>query len=261
MSTAAKSSKEQFDRQATHYDNRWAKWSDESLCRMLELADPQPSWNALDIATGTGYTALAFAPHVNHVTGADVSPGMLAQGAKRAEETGIANVSWREAPAEALPFADSEFDLVTVRIAPHHFLDVRAFLAEVHRVLKPGSVFVFGDTTVPDADIEAAYWQNAVERARDSSHIANLSPNTWRTLTEAAGFTITDLETVTGAIKLTLSDWLEVAGCTGERAERVHQMFRNAPMSARQEFQIEATADGDTTFAWPRVVFRAMKAS
>lgn len=254
----AKSAKDQFDRQASHYDNLWAKWSDESLRRMLELAAPQPSWNALDIATGTGYTALAFAPHVAHVIGADVSPGMLAQGAKRAEELGIANVLWQEAPAEALPFVNGEFDLVTVRIAPHHFLDARAFLAEVRRVLKPGAAFVFGDTTVPDDDIEAAYWQNAVERARDSSHIANLSQNTWRVLTEAAGFTITDLETVTGAIKLTLSDWLEVAGCTGERAERVHQMFRDAPVSATREFQIEATADGDANFAWPRVVFRAI---
>lgn len=252
------SAKEQFDRQAGRYDNRWAQWSDESLRRMLELADPQPDWDVLDIATGTGYTALAFAPYVAHVIGADVSPGMLAQGAKRASEQSIANVSWQEAPAESLPFADGAFDLVTVRIAPHHFLDARAFLSEVRRALKPQGVFVFGDTTVPDDDIEAAYWQNAVERARDASHIANLSPQTWRALTEAAGFTVTDLETVTGAIKLTLSDWLDVSGCTGERAETVHRMFRNVPASARQEFQIVTDADGDISFAWPRVVFRAV---
>jgi ubiquinone/menaquinone biosynthesis C-methylase UbiE len=257
MSTTTISAKEQFDRQATRYDNRWAQWSDESLRRMLELADPQSDWNALDVATGTGYTALAFAPHVAHVTGADVSSGMLAQGAKRAEEQGIANVDWREAPAEALPFVDASFDLVSVRIAPHHFLDVRAFLSEVRRVLKPNGVFVFGDTTVPDNDIETAYWQNAVERARDASHIANLPPQTWRVLAEAAGFTITDLETMTGAIKLTLSDWLEVSGCTGDRAETVRRMFRDAPASARREFQIETTVDGDTSFAWPRVIFRA----
>lgn len=258
MSAATTSAKEQFDRQASRYDGKWAQWSDESLRRMLELAEPQPDWNALDIATGTGYTALAFAPHVAHVTGADVSPGMLAQGARRAEEQGIANVSWQEAPAEALPFADGSFDLVTVRIAPHHFLDARAFLSEVRRVLKPQGVFVFGDTTVLDDDVEAAYWQNAVERARDASHVANLPPQTWRVLAEAAGFNLTNLETVTGAIKLTLADWLEVSGCTGDRAETVRRMFRDAPASARREFQIETTSGGDTSFAWPRVVFRAL---
>ncbi len=258
MSAAPTSAKEQFDRQAARYDGRWARWSDESLRRMLELADPQPVWNALDIATGTGFTALAFAPHVAHVTGADVSPGMLAQAARRAEEQGLANVDWQAAPAELLPFAGGAFDLATVRIAPHHFLDVRAFLSEARRVLKPQGVFVFGDTTVPDGETEAAYWQNAVERARDASHVANLTPQTWRALAEAAGFTITDLETVTGAIKLTLSDWLEVSGCTGERAEIVRRMFRDAPASARREFQIETTDGGDASFAWPRVVFRAV---
>lgn len=134
---------------------------------------------------------------------------------------------------------------------------MRAFLSEVRRVLKPSGVFVFGDTTVPDDDIEATYWQNAVERARDASHIANLSPQTWRVLAEAAGFTVTDLETMTGAIKLTLSGWLEVSGCTSDRAETVRRMFRDAPASAQHEFQIETTAEGDTTFAWPRVIFRA----
>ena len=135
---------------------------------------------------------------------------------------------------------------------------MRAFLSEVRRVLAPGGVFVLGDTTVPDGEVEAGYWQNSVERARDASHIANLPPQTWRVLAEATGFTLTAMETVTGAIKLTLTDWLEVAGCTGERAEAVRRMFRDAPASARREFQIATAADGDTSFAWPRVIFRAV---
>ncbi|MES2462899.1 MAG: methyltransferase domain-containing protein, partial [Armatimonadota bacterium] len=207
--TVVTSAKEQFDRQAVHYNSQWAGWSDETLQRMLALADPQYSWQVLDVATGSGFTALAFAPLVSEVVGADLSPGMLAQAANRTREEGITNVSWVESPAEKLPFEDGAFDLVTVRIAPHHFTDIRAFLSETRRVLKPGGIFIVGDTTVPDASSEAADWQNRVERERDSSHVANLTPETWRSLTEAAGFTVTDLETGGGAIAITLTPWLE----------------------------------------------------
>jgi ubiquinone/menaquinone biosynthesis C-methylase UbiE len=261
MTALVLSAKEQFDRQAAHYNERWASWSDETLRRMLELADPQPDWRVLDTATGTGFTALAFAPHVAHVTGADISPGMLSQAAKRAAEQGVSNADWVECPAESLPFADASFDLVTVRIAPHHFTDLPAFLRETARVLKPSGVFVLGDTTVPDDAPEAAAWQNAVEKERDPSHVANRSPREWRDLCEAARLTVTDLEHRAGAITIPLSQWLETAGATGERAESVRQMFANAPEAARRAFDIRTDADGERYFTWHRIVLRAAYAT
>jgi ubiquinone/menaquinone biosynthesis C-methylase UbiE len=255
---ALTSARDQFDRQAGKYNERWASWSDETLRRLLELADPQPDWRVLDVATGTGFTALAVAPHVRHVVGSDVSPNMLAEAHKRAETAGVTNVDWVEAPAEALPFDDAAFDLVTARIAPHHFSDVPAFLAETRRVLTPGGVFVLADTTVPDDELEAADWQNAVERERDGSHVANLSPETWRRLVIEAGFVVTDLDCSGGGIGLELSAWLETAGCAGVRADRVRQLFATAPEAARRAFQITTNANGETRFVWQRVVLRAV---
>lgn len=255
------SARAQFDRQAEKYNERWASWSEETLRRLLQLADPKPDWRVLDVATGTGFTALAVAPHVAQVTGSDVSPNMLAEAAKRADAAGVTNVDWVEAPAEALPFADAAFDLVTARIAPHHFNDVPAFLAETRRVLKPEGVFVLADTTVPNDEPEAAAWQNAVERERDGSHVANLSPAAWRALVEAAGLRVTDLDPAGGGIGLELSAWLETAGCAGARAEHVRKLFANAPDSARRAFQITTGADSETRFVWQRVVLRAVAAA
>jgi ubiquinone/menaquinone biosynthesis C-methylase UbiE len=260
LPTPPLSAREQFDRQAAQYNERWASWSDEALRRMLELANPQPNWRVLDVATGTGFTALAFASQVAEVVGTDISPGMLTEAAKRARSAEIANVRWQEAPAEALPFDNGTFDLVTCRIAPHHFTSVPMFLSEVARVLAPGGVFVLGDTTVPSDDPEAAEWQNAVERERDPSHMRNRSPEEWLGLCILAGFTVTNLDHSVGAITMDLSAWLDTSGCEGERAERVRQLFAEAPASARQQFRIETDADsGETWFSWQRVILRAVQ--
>ncbi len=257
--TTATTAREQFNQQAQNYNAQWASWSDETLRAVVSLADPQPDWRVLDVATGTGFTALAFAPHALHVTGADISPGMLQEAKKRADTANVSNADWVEAAAEKLPFADAAFDLVTVRIAPHHFVDVTAFLRETRRVLKPGGVFVLADTTVPDNDTEAADWQNQVEHERDQSHRAHVSPQTWRGMCENAGFTVTDLESDKGGIAIELEAWLQTAGCTGERAERVRQLFADAPPSAVHAFQITTDPQtAETRFVWQRVVLRAV---
>ncbi len=157
----ARSAKDQFDRQAAHYNAQWNTWTENTLRWMLDHAACRPDDTVLDVATGTGFTALAFAPHVASVVGLDVSEGMLRQAQAYQQAQGIGNVSWQEGAAEALPFADTAFSLVTCRVAPHHFLSIPQFLSEVRRVLQPGGRFVLADTCVPDNDTEAGTNGNA----------------------------------------------------------------------------------------------------
>ena len=105
--------------------------SGSDLDRLIAIAQPAPHWHALDIATGGGHTALKFAPYVAHVIASDLTPRML-ESARRhiVDDKGAANVSFREADAEDLPFECDRFDLVTCRIAPHHFPDAQRFLRE-----------------------------------------------------------------------------------------------------------------------------------
>lgn len=257
--TPARSAKAQFDKQATEYNAQWNTWSEETLSAMLAAAQPQLTDAVLDVATGTGFTALAFAPHVQSVVGLDVSPGMLEQAQKYAAGRGITNARFEEGAAESLPFGDAAFDLVTCRIAPHHFLDVQKFLSETARVLKPGGRFVLADTTVPDDAPDAAQWQNAVEVLRDPSHVRNYTLTAWRQMTEAAGLTVTDCRTNGGGITIPLPDWLHKAGCTPEQSAAVREAFADAPESARQAFHIVTDAGGETVFTWQRVVLKAVK--
>ena len=160
------------------------------LDRLLAIVQPQPQWQALDIATGGGHTALKFAPHVAHVIASDLTPRMLEK-ARRfiVEERGVDNVSFEKADAENLPFEDDRFDLVTCRIAPHHFPDAPRFVLECARVLKAGAVFMLQDHVLPD-DFEAACFVDRFERRRDPSHHRAFAEAEWMAMFRRAGFTI-----------------------------------------------------------------------
>ena len=258
QNTPTRTAREQFDRQATHYNAQWNQWSEETLCWLLEHSDARPTDTLLDVATGTGFTALAFAPHVASVVGLDVSTGMLAQARLRAEEQGIVNAMFVEGSAESIPYPDAAFDLVTCRIAPHHFLSVPQFLSETARVLKPGGRLLLGDTTVPDDNYEAAVWQNSVETLRDPSHVRNYTPSEWCGFVDDAGLTVTDHD-ASGGIGITLADWMIKGGCTPEQSDAVRAQFTGAPASVAAAYQIETLADGDIRFVWQRVVLKAVK--
>ncbi len=109
-----------------------------SLARLLALLPLQPTWRVLDVATGAGHTAHTLAPHVRQVIAVDLTLPMLAQTRQLAQAKGLSQVEVSAGDAEAIPFAAASFDLVTCRLAAHHFPEIGRFLAEVARVLKPG---------------------------------------------------------------------------------------------------------------------------
>ncbi|HEY7909293.1 MAG TPA: class I SAM-dependent methyltransferase [Thermomicrobiales bacterium] len=113
---------------------------------IVERADIRPGMAVLDLASGTGEPALTLAPLVGpegSVTATDVVPEMVAIAADHAAEAGRTNMRFREADAEALPFADASFDCVTCRLGVMYFADVSRALREVRRVLRPGGRAVF----------------------------------------------------------------------------------------------------------------------
>jgi ubiquinone/menaquinone biosynthesis C-methylase UbiE len=256
-----RTSAEQFDKQAEHYNAQWNKWSEASLNWLLEHAHPGPEDWLLDVATGTGFTALAFAPHVKQVIGVDVSEGMLEQARANAAQQNITNVTFEQAAAESLPFMKPGFDIVTCRVAPHHFNSIEKFCSEAYRVLNPGGRFLIADTTVPDNEPEVDEWQNKVELLRDPSHVRNYSPNEWRNFAESAHFTVEEVGEQKEDNAMGLRDWMKKSGCTGEAAAEVTRLFAEAPPRARTRFSIVRQPDGDITFQWMRVVLSARKAT
>jgi ubiquinone/menaquinone biosynthesis C-methylase UbiE len=195
---------QQFGANAAKYTTSVVHAKGASLARLVELVQPGNDWVALDIATGAGHTAAAFAPHVARVVASDLTREMLEEARKLAASKGFANMETAQADAEKLPFADGTFNLVTCRIAPHHFPDVAAFVAESWRVLKPGGTFALVDNVSPDPETapgysteelaEAARGYNAFEKLRDPSHGRALQTKEWTDLIARTGFKVMHVE-------------------------------------------------------------------
>jgi demethylmenaquinone methyltransferase/2-methoxy-6-polyprenyl-1,4-benzoquinol methylase len=137
-----------FDRIAGVYDamnsvmtaglhHRWRE-------RAADLARVGPATRALDVATGTGDLAIALARRGGEVVGSDFSAGMLERA--RAKDAAI---RWEQANALALPYDSDSFDAATVGFGARNFSDLRAGLAEMTRVVRPGGRVVILEITTP----------------------------------------------------------------------------------------------------------------
>jgi ubiquinone/menaquinone biosynthesis C-methylase UbiE len=211
-----------------------------SLARVRELVQPQPHWRALDVATAAGHTAFIFAPHVDRVVASDITPEMLEVAANLAAEKGITNVTFEEADAEQLPFDSERFDLVTCRIAPHHFPHIERFIAESARVLRQGGILAVVDNISPD-DETASVVYNAFEKQRDPSHGRCWSLDEWRAAFVAAGFELLHSET---AIKeMAFNSWTDRMGVAAETKAQLRTLLQEGPEQFRAFLQPQVGED------------------
>jgi ubiquinone/menaquinone biosynthesis C-methylase UbiE len=179
---------EQFGKTAAGYLTSAPHALGKSLERLIALTSPQKSWHVLDVATGGGHVAYAFAPHVARVWATDITQEMLDLVKAEAQKRGLHNIRTAYAKAETLPFEDGSYDLVTCRIAPHHFDSIPEFLGEVHRVLKSDGIFAVVDNVVPEGSV--GDYVNAFERFRDPSHLRAWTMDEWRAALKKRRFAI-----------------------------------------------------------------------
>jgi ubiquinone/menaquinone biosynthesis C-methylase UbiE len=178
--------RDQFTRQATPFSTAAPIASEAALKMILEAARAGPEDEVLDVACGGGIVVCAFASHVRHATGIDVTPAMLERARALAAEKGVANASWREGDVERLPFADASFSVVVTRFAVHHFLRPQTVFGEMVRVCRPGGRVVVVDTCVSSDPNKAAEF-NRLEKLRDPSHVRALDLDSLKDLYRGAG--------------------------------------------------------------------------
>jgi SAM-dependent methyltransferase len=194
----------------------------------------------LDVATGTGHTALALAPLVEKVVGLDLTPRMLEEANRLAVEAQLTNATFVEGSAEALPFPDETFSLITARHAPHHFRRADRFLEEVRRSLKRSGRFVMSDQISPT--IESFDWVDFWERERDPSHFRQRTIEEWRTLCAEAGFQWVQERLV--PYRLEFDWWVKTAGASQGAIAALENHAANADATLRKQCGLEFDENG-----------------
>jgi ubiquinone/menaquinone biosynthesis C-methylase UbiE len=251
-------SQERFSQFAEGYVTSQSHAKGYDLDRFVEIASPQADWLVLDVATGGGHTALKFAPHVSKVIATDITPKMLSAAEKFIREQDVTNVSFKPADAEDLPFDDRTFDLVTCRIAPHHFPDCARFIREGSRVLKPGGLLLVQDHVLPEvADI--AQYIDDFERLRDPSHNQAFSRSEWVNMFEQAGLKPMHTEEIVK--RHPLLPWAERQGCSPQIVEKLLDLLEKAPPVAAAWFQVEDPGTKAASFVNHHILIAGRKVS
>jgi SAM-dependent methyltransferase len=253
---AQSASAAQFDRQSDRYGKSHILADTSDVAEVLAGVSPAPSARALDVATGGGHTALYAARRGWRVTAGDVSGRMLENAAKLVREAGFA-LETVLFPAEAFPFADSTFDLVTVRVAPHHFSSPASFVAEAARVLAPGGHLMVIDGSVPDGDAETCEWLHRVEKWRDPSHGRFLSRAEWEALVLGAGLTI-ESSSLREKKQPDLDWYFDTAATPDENRMLVLDAIHEASPAVRRALRL-ADEGGKIMWWWPMLRLLALK--
>jgi ubiquinone/menaquinone biosynthesis C-methylase UbiE len=206
MTDAKKLVQQQFGKSAEAYATSAAHSRGASLGRIAELASPSGTDSALDVATAAGHTALTLAPLVRRVVGLDLTPEMMVPARRLATERGARNAEWMIGDVENLPLADASFEIVTCRIALHHWPDAARGVGEMARAAKPGGRVVLVDNVAPD-DAHLADFLNHYEQVRDPSHHRCYSAAQLAEMFAAAGLRPVHRETLEKAIEY--EDWVQ----------------------------------------------------
>lgn len=258
LDATQRAARDQFSRQSDKYGRGHVLEQIEDLRKALPWLRLPESGQVLDVATGGGHTGVFFATLGYHVTVNDLAQPMLDRALELARERGV-QIETRLHPAEAMPYDPDTFDLVTCRIAAHHFTSPALFVQEVSKVLRPGGQFLLIDGTVDDDQPVAEEWAHQVEKLRDPSHNRLLPPAEWRRLCAEAGLEV-DHWMITPFKQPDLQWYFEVASTPQANRTEVLRLVREAPPAAVQLFQV-GEEKGKTIWWWRRLTLVARKPS
>ena len=231
---------------ASYHENDWI--ADPVRRRaFVDFVQPDPRARVLDVATGPGHNAFAFAERVRRVIGMDDCELALIRAEALRRERRLGQVEFMVGDATEIPFDDGLFEVVTCSIVLHHFEAPAAVIAEMARVCRPDGLVAIEDLIGP-ADAAGAEHRETIERLRDPSHVRFLSQAEFKRSVEQAGLALLRSKVVTSERRL--SEWIAVTRPDREVAAEIRQRLRDHALHDRAGLQVREI-DGDLAFTQP----------
>ena len=246
----------QFGGSADAYVQSAGHAGGDDLDRLVHWGRQRGAARVLDVASGGGHTAFAFAAFTPTVMATDLTLPMLAAARKFIMSQGVAGVHFLAADAEVLPFRDESFGVVTCRIAAHHFPELLPVIRQVARVLRRGGSFLVEDILGHD-DPEAAAFLLEVEKRRDPSHVRAFRQLEWTAFLRAAGLTVID-EAIMDKVRV-WEEWTTRARMSAEAKAALERFVVTAPARCREAYRFELDGDRVVSFTDRMLLLRADK--
>ena len=243
-----------FAEHAQGYSRSQSHARGADLDALIRALKPKKSEVALDVATGTGFTAVALAGLVGHVTGIDVTDEMLTQAGRLARERGQTNIRFELGDALKIGYPNSSFDIVTTRRATHHFENVPRFLREARRVLRSGGRLGIVDMSPPEG---AEAFSNRIERLRDRSHVRAFTQTAWKSMISKADLHIQSSEILGESI--TFQRWLYPVEAGGREEKAIRRAWGSAPANVRRLLAARFEKGGVRGWTKSRIILVAAK--
>ncbi len=110
----------------------------------------QPDMEVLEFGCGTGSTAIAHAPYVKHILAIDISSRMIEIAQRKADAKNVENVTFKRSTIDELSVSDQSLDVVLGLSILHLLENEEEVIATVHKILKPGGIFVTSTACIGD---------------------------------------------------------------------------------------------------------------
>lgn len=235
----------EFTKQANAYGFNPTIMDTDWAMTLVNAVQPTETDRVLEVATGPGYVALAFATRSKEVVGLDLTDAPLAIARQNQADRGITNVSFQSGDANRLPFDDNEFDAVVCRLAVHHFANPHRVLSEMVRVCKPNGKVAIEDLIASEHP-QKAYFYNFWERLRDPSHVTALSLSQLLALYTGLGL---EAEYVhTQSKQQVVERWMENSQTSPEVAKEIRELLAEDMEQRLSGIPVYNNENGDLCF-------------
>ncbi|WP_408010032.1 class I SAM-dependent methyltransferase [Pseudalkalibacillus sp. A8] len=236
LKTGKEKVQQQFGSKAEKYRESSIHAKGADLGLMVESAGLSGKENVLDIASGAGHTAFAFAPFVKRCYGVDLTKEMVQEANRIAKSRGIENVEFLFGDAEDLPYPDTFFDVVTCRLAAHHFSNIKKSVSEVTRVLKPGGKFLLIDHYAPEDPVLDAFI-NDLDHKRDPSHVREFTLSKWCQVFEESGLLYQEVSK--WDLRIEFLDWVERSATPADALRELVKLLQTASPKCKKTFDMQ----------------------
>ncbi|WP_083876763.1 class I SAM-dependent methyltransferase [Ideonella sp. B508-1] len=208
---------------------------------------------ALDVGCGMGVMGLLTAQHALDLTITDFDPAVVDLARSFLAFRGVCNAKFQVSDACNLRFPPASFELVTCRLAAHHFPSVADFLRGARNVLTSDGQLLLIDLLASDIPDSGEFF-NWLEKTHDASHVKALSQLEWQKHITDAGFRIRFSQRSTRPINFV--SWMRSMRHDDEEISRISNIAWELPASIRDELHIKFDRRGlIQSFESPRIAF------